>query len=87
MELLEGYHITQTEKSAIYSMIKNGWCSANNRPNTKSYLVIQGTPSKDGYVYKIRIGTRCKFSIGGDIEWRYSNITIRMTDKERGAKC
>jgi glycine cleavage system H lipoate-binding protein len=78
MQLIEGYHITQTEKKAIAQMIEKGYVQAHNKPNTKNYTVLQGTPKGKAWIYKIKIGTKARFSIGANIEWQYQTVTVKI---------
>lgn len=48
-------HVTQTERKHILAFLKSGKISA--KVNTKIYNVLQGTPVKNGYEYKISIHT------------------------------
>jgi hypothetical protein len=75
------YHITQTERSAIKTMLDNGWTFAHNRNKTKMYRVMQGTPEKDGYQYTIEISTRERRTIGADIETSKRNVPYKHTQK------
>ena len=48
-------HVTQTEKKHLFAFLKSGRTSA--KVNTKIYNILQGTPVKNGYEYKISIHT------------------------------
>ena len=78
MQLLEGYHVTQTEKKAISQMIEKGYVQAHNKPNTKSYCILQGSQQGNAWIYKIKIGTKARFSIGGDIDWQFQTVTVKI---------
>lgn len=79
IQLIQGYHITATEKRAIETMIDNGMTGARNRPDTKRYSILQGTPTNNGYIFKIQIGTKAKWTIGDIAKWRYSEVEIQHT--------
>ena len=69
IKLIEGFHITPTEKKSIEAMLKAGLVSVRNRPDTKRYTIIQGWPVKNGWEYKIRIGTKSVWAIGDVAKW------------------
>ena len=61
-------HITATERKSILTMLKNGWLHCSNRPKTKQYTVIQGTPLQGNRgEYKIEIKTRETTTIGAPV--------------------
>ena len=75
--LIEGYHITATERKSIIQMLINGLICATNRPNTKRYTILKGTPEGENYTYKVEISTKATWNIGGNPEWRKEVITIK----------
>ena len=30
------------------------------------------------WIYKIKIGTKARFSIGGDIDWQFQTVTVKI---------
>ena len=80
-KLIKGYHITQVEIRSIKQMIEIGLTSARNRTNTKNYEIIQGTPNKQGYEYRIRIGSKFEKWYGEGVKWHYSEVTIQHISK------
>jgi hypothetical protein len=61
-------HITATERKSILTMLNNGWLYCTNRPRTKQYTVIQGTPLQGGkWEYKIEVRTRETTTIGAPV--------------------
>jgi hypothetical protein len=48
-------HVTATEKRHLYAFLESGKTSA--KVNNKIYNILQGTPLKNGYEYKISIHT------------------------------
>ncbi len=75
IKLLTGYHLTATERKAIVSMLKNGYHTARNKPNTKTYTVTSGNPAEREY--SIEISTFATVTIGRGPEWRKSQFTIK----------
>lgn len=61
-------HITATERKSILTMLNNGWVQCNNRPRTKHYCIVQGTPLQGGkWEYRIEIKTRETTTIGAPV--------------------
>lgn len=81
IKLIEGFHITQTEKKSIASMLQNGWVFCRNKPNTKTYEILQGTPLGCKYHYKIRIGSFYTASPGKGPQWEYTICLIETQIK------
>ncbi len=77
IQILEGYGITQTERKSIAQMLTQGMTSARNRPNTKTYCIIQGWPTLKEYV--VRIGTFATWTIGANPSWNYSQVKIKIS--------
>jgi hypothetical protein len=76
IKLVEGFHITKTEKKAIQKMLESGWVSCRNRPNTKNYEVLQGYQNNGQSRYKIRIGSFYTNTIGAKPQWNYTICLI-----------
>ena len=65
---VDSQHITATERKSILTMLNNGWLHCNNRPKTKQYCVVQGSPLKGNkWEYKIQIQTRETTTIGAPV--------------------
>ncbi len=61
-------HITATERKSILTMLKNGWVQCNNRPKTKHYCLVKGTPSQGNkWECLIEIQTRETTTIGAPV--------------------
>ena len=71
IKLIEGFHITSTERKALITMLRNGWVRCSNKPRTKTYEILQGTPIGTKYRYKIRIGSFFTATIGANPQWNY----------------
>ena len=72
-------HATQTEKKSIEKMIASGLMRASNKPDTKRYEIIQGTPIKsgnEGWEYVVKIWDKSAWFVGESPKWRTRNITI-----------
>ncbi len=82
IKLIEGFHITQTEKKAVQKMLENGWDSCRNKPNTKNYKVLQEFQKNDHYYYKIRIGSFYTNTIGANPQWNYIACLIETNIKK-----
>lgn len=78
IKLIEGYHITATEKRSIRQMLDAGYKTVRNRPNTKSYEIIE---EFDDDRYKIKIGTKATWTIGDVPKWQYSTVIVKDTKK------
>lgn len=77
IELLDGYHLTQTERAAIKTIIEAGQTYGRNRPNTKTYDFIEGWKEGGVWHYKVKIGTFATYTIGAAPRWDYSIVTIK----------
>lgn len=61
-------HITATERKGILTMLNNGWVQCNNRPKTKHYCLVKGTPLQGNkWEYLIEIQTRETTTIGAPV--------------------
>ena len=72
-------HATQTEKKSIEKMLSSGMTHAYNKPDTKRYEIIQGTPIKsgsEGWEYVLRIWDKSAWFVGEPPKWRTREITI-----------
>lgn len=43
LEIIEGGHLTPTERKAVKAMLQKGWSTAHNAPDTKSYRITNLT--------------------------------------------
>lgn len=75
LKIIDGYHLTATERSAIKTMLQNDWTTAKNNPNTKNYQITERTPEQ----ITIKIGSKAVWTIGDVPRWRYSILTIEYT--------
>lgn len=75
LKIIEGYHLTSTERSAIKTMLLNDWTTAKNKPNTKNYLITERTPEQ----ITLKIGSKAVWTIGDVARWRYSILIIEYT--------
>jgi hypothetical protein len=73
------YHITQTERKAILTMLNNRWTFAHNRNKTKLYSVVSGTPRGNAYDYVIEISTRERTTIGADVQTTTRKVPFQHT--------
>lgn len=80
IELLSGYHLTQTERSAIKTIIEAGQTYGRNKPNTKTYDFIRGWVENGFWHYDVKIGTFGTYTIGSKPRFDYQIVTIK-TDK------
>lgn len=80
MELIKGYHLTQTEKKAITQMIERGLTVASNKPGTKRYEIISGYLENGHWIKEIRITTRARNTIGGEVKNNVELFTIKIKD-------
>ena len=71
IKLIEGFHITSTEKKALVTMLLKGWVKCCNKPKTKTYEILQGTPIGSKYRYKVRIRSFYTATIGANPQWNY----------------
>jgi hypothetical protein len=76
IKMIQGYHLTQTESKALLQMLNNGLTNATNKPRTKQYLIVRGTPITGGYEFEVRIGTRERRTIGADVTTTYNQFVI-----------
>jgi len=81
MKVIKCIHLTQTEIRSIKQMLQMGLTSARNKTNTKTYEVIQGTPNKQGYEYKIKIGSYITAWCELRPTWQYQTVTIQHITK------
>ena len=75
LKIIEGYHLTSTERSAIKNMLQNDWSTARNKPNTKSYQITERMPEQ----ITIKIGSKAVWTIGDVPRWRYTILIIKYT--------
>lgn len=76
IKIIEGYHLTATERKSIIKMLERGWTHARNLPKTKSYKITNRTPEQ----FEIKIGTKQVWTIGDVAKWRYSTYKIEYKD-------
>jgi len=74
IELLDGYHITTTEKKHITELLKNNLNKGGTK--TKQYLIN----NLAGHVYKITIASKYTATIGADPAWHKNTITIKVKE-------
>ena len=79
IQLIQGVHITATEKKAINQMVSMGAMCVHNRPRTKVYTIIQGWQESGRWHYKVKIDTRGTFTIGRDVQTDTQIVTIKVT--------
>lgn len=72
LKIIKGHHLTQTERSAVKSMLYNGWTTATNSINTKSYEISNITPER----FELRVGTKDVWTIGDIRRWKYSDYLV-----------
>ena len=76
IKLIDGFHITQTEKKAVQKMLESGWVQCRNRTNTKFYEILAGFQHHGLNRYKIRVGSYFTNSIGAKPQWNYTICLI-----------
>jgi hypothetical protein len=81
IQLINGYHLTVTEKRAINVMINKGWTQAGNKNRTKYYTIMQGWQESGEWYYKVKIETRGTFTIGRGVETQNDFVTIKKSGK------
>lgn len=85
IQLLEGYHITQTEKRALSQILEAGQTYGKNRPNTKTYDFISGWIENGFWHYCVKIGTYATYTIGAKPRFDYQTVTIKTYRKQTPA--
>ena len=81
IELLTGYHLTQTERASIKKVIESGHTFGRNKPNTKTYSIEKGWADNGNWHYTVKVGTFGTFTIGAAPRWDYQTVNIK-TDKK-----
>lgn len=62
MKILKCNHVTATERKHLVAFLESGMNRA--KVNRKHYEILSGEPSKDGWIYEIRITTPRKNDYG-----------------------
>lgn len=78
IEILDGYHLTQTERKAILLMLDKGIVNARNKTNTKNYCIISGWNDSGKKHYQVKIGTFGTHTIGAEKKWVYYHFIIKI---------
>lgn len=77
IKLLDGYHITSTEKKHITELLKNNITKGGTK--TKQYLIN----NLAGDIYKITIASKYTSTIGGDPDWHKNTIIIKVKENKK----
>ena len=73
MKITKCVHVTATERKHLTAFLNSGMTQA--KVNRKHYVILQGTPQGDKYLYKIRIATPVKNDYGDTV---YNTQTIEV---------
>jgi len=74
IKLIDGYHITTTEKKHITELLKNKIAQGGNK--TKQYKL----ESLGNDTYRVQIASKYKTTIGADTAWHKDTITIKVKE-------